>query len=91
MSAREALQERIYQWLVERSSTFTAPYGVLTGLRAIGRAKVRTITFGMARTLDAELVIWSPKRLDLRTSRGDATFTSEDDFYAYARANYGAK
>jgi hypothetical protein len=92
MSPREALQERIAQWLSERSSTFTAPYGVLSGLHTVGsRFKVRTITFGIARTLDAELTIWSPARLVLRTSRGNISFTSEAEFYAYACEHYGVR
>jgi len=90
VSPREALQERIADWLQVRSRTFTAPYGILTGLHTIGKAKVRTITFGIARTLDAELLIWGEKRLDLRTSRGNERFRSEREFYDYAVRFYGA-
>lgn len=90
MSPREQLQERIYQWLSERIDTFHAPYGVLTGLHTpeSGRGKVRTITFGCARTLDACLYIWSPNRLDLRTNREDVSFKSEQEFYKYCREKY---
>lgn len=90
MSDREALQERIVAWLRARPKTFHAPYGILPGLRTIGKAKVRTITFGQARTLDAELIIWSEKRIDLRSSRGDEKFQSEEEFYRYAVECYGA-
>lgn len=90
-SAREALQDRIVTWLADRPETFHAPYGVLPGLHRVGPAKVRTVTFGMARTLDAELTIWGLKRLTLRTSRGDESFTSEDEFYRFAIEKYGAR
>lgn len=90
MSPREALQVRIAEWLMARPRTFTAPFGVLTSLQTIGKAKVRSITFGIARTLDAQLIIWSEKRLELRTSRGDERFTSEAEFYRYAVEHYGA-
>lgn len=90
MSPREALQERIVEWLSARSHTFTAPYGILPGLHTRGKAKVRTVTFGIARTLDAELTIWSENRLDLRTSRGDERLKSEAEFYQYAVRFYGA-
>lgn len=90
MSPREALQERIAEWLRVRSRTFTAPYGILTSLQTVGKAKVRSITFGIARTLDAQLIIWSDKRLELRTSRGDERLKSEAEFYEYAVRCYGA-
>lgn len=90
-SAREALTTRVFEYLVN-AGKFTAPYGVLMGLHtpASGRGKVRTVTFGFARTLDATLYIWSPTRLDFRTSRdGDRTFTSEHAFYDYCAEHYG--
>jgi len=90
VSPREALQARLATWLSERAQTFSAPYGVLTGLQTRGSARVRTVTFGVARWLDAELTIWSPRRLELRTSREDATFASEAEFYAYAIERWGA-
>lgn len=90
VSARAALQERIVEWLSARSQTFHAPYGILPGLHKKGKATVRTVTFGISRTLDAELTIWSAKRLELHTSRGDERFASEAEFYAYAVARYGA-
>jgi hypothetical protein len=91
MSLREAMQDRIVTWLSERSTTFNAPYAILPGRLPMGRGWVRTVTFGMARTLDATLTIWSERKLTLQSSRGDETFTSEAEFYAFAVTHYGAK
>ena len=91
-SERQLLAERIYAYLVA-ADRFTAPYGVLLGeyTPKSGRGKARCVTFGFARTLDATLVIWSTTRLDLHTSRGDETFTSEYGFYKYCVENYNTQ
>jgi hypothetical protein len=93
MSAREELSERICRWLQERSDTFNAPYGVLQGLYTpkSGRGRARVITFGICRTLDACLTIWSTERLDLHTNRGDHAFASEEEFYAHCVAEHGVE
>jgi len=89
-SERARLQDRLADWL----STWTsAPYGVITDLKPVeGRTgKVRTITFGLARTLDATLWVWSLKRLDLKTSRHeDVRFESELAFREFCVQTYGA-
>lgn len=92
MSLREELQNRISAWLLERESTFTAPYGVIAGLHtpASGRGKARVVTFGIARTLDATLFVWSPTRLDLETNRGTYQFKTEQEFYDHCVKEYGA-
>ena len=92
MSTREQLQQRLAEWI---GTWQTAPYGVLTGIHARqdGPGKYRSITFGLARTLDAELMIWSEKRLDLRSSRHQnmvQTFASEDAFKAFCVKEFGA-
>ena len=64
MSPREELQNNIHDWIEMRSrSKFTAPYGVISSLDPVknGRGKVRTITFGVARYLDATLFIYGEK------------------------------
>ena len=64
MSTREQLQNNIHDWIEMRSkSKFTAPYGVISSLDPVknGKGKVRTITFGVARYLDATLFIFSEK------------------------------
>lgn len=68
MSEREQVQQRLATWL---ETWTTAPYGVLSSLQARedGPGKYRSLTFGLAGTLDASLTIWSPTRLVLRTSR----------------------
>lgn len=91
MSEREALQNRLATWL---GTWTTAPYGVLTDLRPRqdGHGKVRVITFGLDRTLDATLHIWSPKRLELNSSRQSymERFDSETAFRQYCVTEFGA-
>lgn len=64
MSPREQLQNNLFDWIEMRSkSKFTAPYGVICSLDPVknGKGKVRTITFGVARYLDATLFIYGEK------------------------------
>lgn len=63
MSEREILQNRIVEYLTENASKFNAPYGVLPYLHNLKRGKVRAITFGQARWLDATVFIWSLNKL----------------------------
>lgn len=90
---RQLLQNDIVAWLTERAHIFTAPYGILasdpTAFDGM-RGKARLITFGIARTLDATLTIWSPKRLELKTNRGDRVFYNVDSFYEHCKEEYGA-
>lgn len=91
-SAREITQAEIAAWLLAHQDRFTAPYGVLSGIEAVRwtkGGKIRTITFGIARSLDATLLIWSANRISV-SARGGAsskfdsvpnrTFTSAADF-----------
>lgn len=90
MSDREQLQQRLAAWI---GTWATAPYGVITNLRLRmdGPGKYRSITFGLARTLDAELMIWSGTRLELRSSRyAVQTFTSEGAFKDFCVTEFGA-
>lgn len=64
MSPREALQEKLISILEVNKDIFSAPWGVLDGLETLPRGgKVRTITFGVARTLDACAYIWTDRRV----------------------------
>lgn len=65
MSPREQTANDLVAWL-NADGRWTAPYGVLEGLSSDKR--YRSVTFGKARTLDAEVRIYSPKYLTLRTS-----------------------
>lgn len=65
MSPREQIQQQIVTYLNNHSEFFNAPYGVLDGMDNVGRGKVRTITFGIARLLDAHIKIWSATRIDV--------------------------
>jgi len=94
-SPREKLQNELFDWLEMRSrSKFTAPYGVLAGLEPVNArdrrpgGKVRTITFGVARYLDATIKIYSEK--DMRVQAQGAMsrdlngrkFTSKEELMA---------
>lgn len=82
MSEREQLQNEIAEWLMSQSK-FNAPYGVLTGMQKLGRGFARTITFGIARTLDATIHIYSPA--DIRvTARGPACTKYAGNFKSLA-------
>ena len=72
MSPREALQERIVEWLQARARTFTAPYGILPGLHTRGRAKVRTITFGKSTEGNRS----TPRRMNDAPPMTTSTMTS---------------
>lgn len=69
MSERAQIQERLFEYLSEKSY-FDAPYGVLEGIHAVGRGKIRTVTFGVSRYLDAVIEIWSPKKLVVKCQGG---------------------
>lgn len=67
MSPREQAQKTIVDWLNAHKDKFNAPYGVLDGITELANGgKVRTITFGMARSLDCNVTIWSENRIDVR-------------------------
>lgn len=68
MSKTTEVFDSIYA--IIRGSNFNAPYGVLdsTGASPSGK-KYKSITFGRARTLDAEVRIYGPSFIMIRTSR----------------------
>jgi hypothetical protein len=91
VSPREQLQNEIFDWLEARShSQFTAPYGVIASIEPTksGKGKVRMITFGKARSLDATLFIFSAK--DIRAQAAGplaykldgVKFTSKEELFA---------
>lgn len=95
-SPRAQLHADIVEWIRSQPRCFTAPYGVLTGLyqNPRGYGKYRTITFGIARTLDAVLTIWSPKKLILVSSRDGGTpteFNDVEEFKRYCVQWFGAQ
>lgn len=65
-SSRERLQLDFIEWLRE-SETWTAPYGILDSMSS--DKKYRSVTFGIARALDAEVRIYSTHYITLRSSR----------------------
>lgn len=90
LSPRAQVQQRLAEWI---GTWQTAPTGVLTGLvpNPAGHGKARTITFGLAGTLDATVTIWSTRRFDVTSSRGESlTFTSEQALRHHCVTTYGA-
>lgn len=75
----EQLQAQIESWA--NSKNFTAPYGVLTGKsKSKSGRPYLSVTFGRARTLDAEVQIYSKTFIILRTSRtGSEVYRSVDE------------
>ena len=57
MSPREQVQKQLVDFLTENRNKFNAPCGVIPGLKPMARGKCRTITFGVARYFDGEIII----------------------------------
>ncbi len=67
MSIRDDLQAEAQLALMSKGC-FDAPYGIIGGLSK--DKKYRSITFGVARALDAELRIYSPSFILVRWQGG---------------------
>lgn len=79
MSEREEIQKKIYNALEENKDYWDAPYGILMGMKSIGKGKIRTVVFGVSRYLDAIVEIWSPNRIVIR-GEGGLAYKVEDEF-----------
>lgn len=67
MSEREDAQNLLIEAISRRHAQWNAPYGVLAGTHRIMRGGVvRTVTFGVARFLDATAYIWSTGKIVVR-------------------------
>lgn len=78
MSVREKLTERIANHIRDHYKS-SHPCGVETGLSPVNKGFYRTVIWGYARTMDAEIRVFSPKSFVFRSSRHqDQTFTSYD-------------
>jgi len=91
MSPREQVQQLILAELESCPEYWTAPYGILEGMYTMKNGgKIRTITFGVARYLDAEIQIWSPKKIVITGQGGlaykvEGTYTSVEETIAVLR------
>lgn len=94
MSPREEAQTKLVTWLVEHSTLFNAPFGVLTGLDPIARGgKVRSVTFGCARTLDAYVMIFSTSKIVIEgrgplSTKVSGTFDSVDAVISHLKTKF---
>ena len=89
MSEREKTQNEVVEFL--QSGNFNAPYGILAGIQKDKKnQEYRSVTFGMARTLDAEVRIYGPKFLLLRWNHGTLEkFDSVDSLKAFILETWG--
>lgn len=68
MDERKQIADYLVEFLSEGS--FTAPYGILSGKAKDKNGKsYQSVTFGIARTLDAEIRIYGTKFLLLRSNQ----------------------
>lgn len=88
VSEREVVQRQLVAFLIANAAVFNAPYGVLSGRLQAGKRSYRSITFGKARTLDAEIRIYSPSWLLLRTNRDNTVFHSAGELLAHIARIY---
>lgn len=80
MSPREQAQHVIAEFLHAHRRTFSAPYGVIEGMSTLPRGgKVRNITFGVARYLDAHITIFSPTRIRVE-GQGALAYKVDGDY-----------
>jgi len=78
---------RLVEFL-ESHSSFNAPYGVIPSIEQKGKGKVRTITFGVSRYLDACIYIWAPNRIQIR-GQGGLAYKVEGDYQSAEAAIQG--
>lgn len=63
-SPRERAQQQVADEIEGRREVYTAPYGVICDKRRLERGGyIRSVTFGIARTLDATINVWGPDHL----------------------------
>ena len=80
MSERELVQEKIVDFL-ESNSYFNAPYGILTSLQKTKTGKIRVVTFGVSRYLDAAIYILSPKKISVKC-QGGLSYKFEGNYHS---------
>lgn len=91
MSERENIQNEIEAFLQNAKSKdgysfFNAPYGIISSLAPFtpnGKGKIRTVTFGVSRYLDASVNIYTPKRIVVR-GQGGLAYKVEGEFKSVA-------
>jgi hypothetical protein len=92
MSPREQTQVKIRDFLEEHGNYFNAPYGIIDSVDTFGKGKLRSITFGVSRYLDAYIAIYSPSKITVKCEGGlsykfEGTYKSADELIAHFSAN----
>lgn len=89
-SVRSQIANNFAEWL-GKTGRFTAPYGIIVGLHPMkgGKGKARSVTFGVARISDINLLIFTPSYMILRDSRfGEAKCDDIIEVMDVLRVNY---
>jgi len=73
--------KKLYEFLLDHSDVFNAPYGIIDGLNPVGKGKVRGITFGICRTLDAHATIWGPNKIVVE-GQGPASCDLDGEYHS---------
>lgn len=73
MSVRQEISDRFVELL--GSGDFDAPYGILQGMS--GDRRYRSVTFGIARYLDAEIRIYSSQYIMIKYNRNRELFRGD--------------
>ena len=85
------IQEALFEWVTDRSDIFNAPYGILIERKSNKGDKQRlTVTFGIARGLDAIVTIYTPRYIEVKDTRnGTRVFQSFPDMMDEFNRQFG--
>jgi len=79
------IQQAVYEWA--QAQNFTAPYGILLSDGTSKNGKpYKSVTFGRARTLDANVNIYNRNFMTVETNRhGRVVVKSYDELMAFLK------
>jgi len=64
------IQEAIFEWAMDRSDIFNAPYGILASRQSDKGDKQRvSVTMGVARGIDMVISIYNPRYIEVVDTR----------------------
>ena len=77
---RERIQDKIVSHLQDHSEVYGPSFGIMPVLEPLPRGGfVRSVQFGVPRTLDATVYIWSPEKLTIE-ARGALSYIFQDTY-----------
>ena len=84
MSPREQVQLQLLEFLRTHRRTFDAPYGILDGVHTMkSGGKFRVVVYGVCRHLDAQVAIFSPTDIRIKSNRYSAKCRSVAEAIAF--------